>query len=510
MKRDESGKFVNNWDRETKHRVSLSLTHTAWRSLEQAAQQQGTSRSEVIEQFARSLEVEPATCDPGANAQIVRLQHQLRSLQQQNQALDARLVHIPGQADQATERKVVAILESITDAFVAFDRDWHYTYVNQAAAQILHKAPEELIGKQVWNEVFPELVGGVAYKAMHRAIAEQVPVAWEEFGEPIQRWLEVNAYPSAKGIAVYFRDVTERKRVEDERKQAEAEREQLLRELETEHAQFEAVLRQMPAGVLIAEAASNKLVLANEQAKQILGYGFEQSYELEDYDPIIPIQVFRPNGQMYAPHEYPLARSLRTGEVITNEEMELRQEDGQRTVITVNAAPILDGQGQILAAAVVFQDITERQETERLLRQQAGDLENQQKWLEAVLDLMPTPTVFVEPETAKVIFANRIANELAGGDLPKHKALEEYANAYDCTDAQGDRIATDQMPAVLIARGEQLQNVEMNWHTPGGVRATLCWGETLPAMYGHGAIGIVMFQDVTRLKQIEANLRQAE
>ncbi|MBD1919471.1 MULTISPECIES: PAS domain S-box protein [Cyanophyceae] len=506
MKRDASGKFVNNWDQETKHRVSLSLTHTAWRSLDQAAQQRGTSRSEVIERFARSLEVKDSINSNGSSngesPQVVRLQNQLLE-PQQSQALAARLAHTPGQVDRATELKVVTILESITDAFVAFDRDWHYTYVNQAAAQILHKTPEELIGKQVWNDVFPELVGGVAYQAMHRAIAEQIPVAWEEFGEPLHPCLEAKAYPSSEGLTVYFRDVTERK-------QAEVERERLLRELETEHAQFEAVLRQMPAGVLIAEAGSNKLVLANEQAKRTLGCSYEQSYELEAYVPITPYEAFRPDGQKYAPHDYPLPRSLRAGEVIINEEIELRQEDGQRTVISVSSAPILDRQGQILAAAVVFQDITERQQTERLLRQQAEDLENQQKWLEAVLDLMPTPTVFVEPDTAKVIFANRIANELAGGDLPKNKSLEEYTDAYYCTNAQGDRIAPEQMPAVLVARGERLQNYEMNWHTPDGVRATLCWGETMPAMYGHGAIGIGMFQDVTRLKQIEANLRQTE
>ncbi|HEY9695921.1 MAG TPA: PAS domain S-box protein [Trichocoleus sp.] len=507
MKRDESGKFINNWERETKHRVSLSLTHTAWRSLEQAAQKRGTSRSEVIEQFARSLEAEPATCDPGNNAHVVRLQNQLLELQQQNQALEARLANPPDQVNPAAEGKVVAILERITDAFVAFDRHGHYTYVNQAAAQILHKTPEDLVGKHVWNDVFPHLVGGAAYEAMHRAIAEQVPVAWEEFGEPVQCWLEARAYPSAEGLTVYFRDVTDRR-------QAEIEREQLLHELETERAQFEAVLRQMPAGVLIAEAGSNKLVLANEQAKQILGYSYEQpyeqAYELEDYASLMPFEVFRPNGQKYEPHEYPLPRALRNGDVITDEEMELRQNDGKRTMVTTSSAPILDKQGQILAAVVVFQDITERQHTERLLRQQAEDLENQQKWLEAVLDLMPTPTVFVEPETAKIIFANRIANELAGGDLPKNKSLDEYANAYYCTDAQGDRIAIDQMPAVLVARGERLQSYEMNWHTPSGVRATLCWGETLPAMHGHPAIGIGMFQDVTRLKQTEANLRQAE
>src|SRR6476661_5310973 len=185
MKRDATGKFVSNWNSETKQRVSVSLTNTAWRSLDKEAHRRGISRSEVIERFARTLEGEQSI------------------------------------AAQETERKVATILESITDAFVAFDRDWCYTYVNRAAAKLLHKTPEELLGKHVWNEVFPELVGGVAYQQLHRAVAQQVPVSWEEFGEPIQCWLEANAYPSAEGVAVYFRDVTERKRLESELRQRE-------------------------------------------------------------------------------------------------------------------------------------------------------------------------------------------------------------------------------------------------------------------------------------------------
>jgi PAS domain S-box-containing protein len=381
MKRDASGKFVTNWNSEIKHRVTVSLTNTAWRSLDKEAQKRKISRSEVIEYFARSLDDEPSNDSNSATDEISLLQNQIleqqreiAALQRQNQELQAQLGNASDNITQTTERKVATILETITDAFVAFDREWHYTYVNQAAAQILHKTPEELIGKQVWNDVFPELTAGVAYQAMHRAMAEQVPVSWEEFGEPIQRWLEVKAYPSTEGLAVYFRDITERK-------QAETERERLLQELEIERAQFQDVLQQ---------------------------------------------------------------------------------------------------------------------------------LKNQQKWLEAVLDLMPTPMIFIEPETAKVTFTNRIANELAGGDLPKNKSLDEYAEVYYCTDANGDRIPTEQMPAVLIARGERLENYEMNWYTPGGIRSTLCWGEILPAMYGHPAVGIGMFQDVTRLKQIEENLRQTE
>ncbi len=156
-----------------------------------------------------------------------------------------------------------------------------------------------------------------------------------------------------------------------------------------------------------------------------------------------------------------------------------------------------------MAAVVVFQDITERKQAEVALQQQAEALENQQKWLESVLDLMPTPMVFIEPETAKVTFSNRIADELAGREIPKNKSLEEYSDTYYCTDANGERIPTERMPGVLIARGERLENYEVNWHTTGGIRSTLCWGEILPAMYGHPAIGICMFQDVTRLKQIE-------
>ncbi|WP_333458008.1 PAS domain S-box protein [Microcoleus sp. Pol10D4] len=314
-----------------KQRVSLSLTNTAWRSLDKEAYRRGISRSEVIERFARTLEGE----------------------------------HLI--AAQETEGKVATILESITDAFVAFDRDWRYTYVNRAAAQILYKTPKELLGKHVWNEVFPELVGGIAYQELHRAMTEQVPVSWEEFGEPIQRWLEANAYPSPAGVTVYFRDVTDRK-------QAEAERERLLHELEIERARFEAVLRQMPAGVIIADAASGKLVLANEQAKQIVGYDYEESLELEEYVPITPFEAFSSDGRVYAPHEYPLARSLKTGEVVTNEEIEIHRNDGSRIFINVNSAPILDNQGQIVAAVAIFQDVSDRKRVEQALRESESQL----------------------------------------------------------------------------------------------------------------------------------------
>lgn len=122
---------------------------------------------------------------------------------------------------QAANNHIAMILESITEAFVAFDCEWRYTYVNQEAARLLQKQPEELLGKQVWN-VYPELIGNAFYQEAHRAIAEQVPIELEKFSEVLQCWLEIRAYPSAEGLAVYFRDVTERQQAKEALKQSEA------------------------------------------------------------------------------------------------------------------------------------------------------------------------------------------------------------------------------------------------------------------------------------------------
>ncbi len=58
MKRNQSGQFIHSWDEEAKQKVSLSLTATAWDILDKHAREQGLSKSELIERYARSLEDE--------------------------------------------------------------------------------------------------------------------------------------------------------------------------------------------------------------------------------------------------------------------------------------------------------------------------------------------------------------------------------------------------------------------------------------------------------------------
>lgn len=122
----------------------------------------------------------------------------------------------------ATQRQQInAILESISDAFVAFDHQWHYTYVNQRAAQMLNQSREELLGKQLWAGVFSP-TGAFGEHELRRAMTDQVPVVFEDFNPQTDRWMVVNAYPSGDGLAIYFQDISDRKRSESQRHQAEA------------------------------------------------------------------------------------------------------------------------------------------------------------------------------------------------------------------------------------------------------------------------------------------------
>ncbi len=110
--------------------------------------------------------------------------------------------------------RILSILESITDGFVALDRDWRYTYVNKRAAEMFGRNPADLIGKHIWTE-FPEGVGQPFYHAYHRAMGEHVPLTIEEYYAPWERWFENRIYPTPDGISIYFQEITGRKRADE-------------------------------------------------------------------------------------------------------------------------------------------------------------------------------------------------------------------------------------------------------------------------------------------------------
>ncbi|WKV13385.1 PAS domain-containing protein [Marivirga harenae] len=111
------------------------------------------------------------------------------------------------------------ILESIGDAFFAVDNDWTVTYWNREAENVLGKKRHEILNKNLWTE-YGDAINLKFYTEYHKAVELQQKVHFEEYFPPLKKWFEVSAYPSKKGLSVYFKDVTLRKSADEEIKQS--------------------------------------------------------------------------------------------------------------------------------------------------------------------------------------------------------------------------------------------------------------------------------------------------
>jgi PAS domain S-box-containing protein len=164
---------------------------------------------------------------------------------------------------EAARQRAVTILESITDGFLAIDRDWRFTYVNAAAERLTGLSRREVMGRDFWG-TFPksyESEIGARYRA---AVTDQVTAVFDGLYEPWGRWFEIRAYPSKDGgLSIYFRDITDRKA-------AEAERERLLG-LERQRTEQLQKLAEVSVRISAAHDVDSIVGVVTAEARDLLG-----------------------------------------------------------------------------------------------------------------------------------------------------------------------------------------------------------------------------------------------
>lgn len=119
---------------------------------------------------------------------------------------------------RAAHERTVAALESITDCFYTVDREARFTFVNDHAERWFGRPRAELLGRVPW-EVFPE-----AAESLRRFVGSGLagqPVHEERISDVSHRWIELHAYPSTDGVSVVFRDIHDRKQLQEAVRRAE-------------------------------------------------------------------------------------------------------------------------------------------------------------------------------------------------------------------------------------------------------------------------------------------------
>jgi PAS domain-containing protein len=184
-----------------------------------------------------------------------------------------------------------------------------------------------------------------------------VPIEREVSSE-IGRWYLMRLLPyrtvddRIDGIVVTFVDITQITRTESERlrlsEQLTAHQAQLT-QLTVERVMLDAIINQMPAGVMITEAPSGLVVLSNQRMRELHGDQLDAAH-FTDW------RFFDLEGRPLQAEEYPIARVLHSGEAVHEERLQGERADGTLGPFTANATPIRDQAGNIVAGVLIMRE----------------------------------------------------------------------------------------------------------------------------------------------------------
>jgi diguanylate cyclase (GGDEF)-like protein len=113
-----------------------------------------------------------------------------------------------------SEERLSGVLANTTDGVMVLDSDWRITFANQKAVAMLF-AEQAYLGERLWDLRRSDGTREF-YRNYSRAMKQQCPVEFDAYLAPLDSWLEVHAFPTPDDLTVFFRDVTERRRLNDE------------------------------------------------------------------------------------------------------------------------------------------------------------------------------------------------------------------------------------------------------------------------------------------------------
>jgi PAS domain S-box-containing protein len=223
------------------------------------------ARVDGLDAGASDYLVKPFT----ARELLARIGAQLDMTRIRRQAA-AREAELRAEAE-AVRDEVSGILESITDAFAVFDRDWRFSYVNTEAERLLGLPREKLLGANHWT-LFEKTLGTVVEREYRRAVRDQVAIEFEYHYPPWDKWFLIRGYPTREGgLSNYFRDITGQKHAEAALREQEALR-------EADRRKWREIFFQVPAAVAIMRGPDHVFESFNEEYQRLVARAAEQLY----------------------------------------------------------------------------------------------------------------------------------------------------------------------------------------------------------------------------------------
>lgn len=297
-------------------------------------------------------------------------------------------VALQGALEQQREWFRVA-LTSIGDAVIATDTSGHVTFLNPVAEMLTGWAAAEAHGQplvqifHIINEATRRLVenpvdrvlqtGAIVGLANHTLLltrdGRELPI--DDSAAPIR-----DAQGNLIGVVLIFRDISERRRTENQITTLNRQLREHIQELQT-------LLDVSPIGITLATDPECRHVWTNPAMRQLLR-------QPADTDPWLwpgsthehlNLRVYRA-GQEVSPDELPLRTAARDGVGVRNVELEISYPDGARSTVLKSVEPLFDEAGRVRGCISFDVDITARKQAEEELR-------NARNFIQQITDVMP-------------------------------------------------------------------------------------------------------------------------
>jgi PAS domain S-box-containing protein len=378
---------------------------------------------------------------------------------------------------QLANQQVSSILESITDAFMAIDSQWRYTYVNATAEKLHQRSRNDLLGRSIW-EIFPAEAesNSTVYQEFHRVVCEQVSVKFEEFSPSLQMYIEVSAYPAADGLTAYWSDISDRKRTEEELRQ--------------KNAILNVINESAPTPIFVKDR-EGCIIYANPATLEALGKPAAEVIGRRDRD-------------LYAVPELGAIVSENDRRIMESGITEVVEEspDGINTFLGTKA-PYRNEAGEVIGLIGISNNITNRKRAEVALKEKT-------KLLQVIIDSIGDGLILANQQGEFVLF-NRAAVKMFG-QLTNEKSCEEWSSTYGLfLPDQKSLFPEEELPLSRAIKGEYVNDIAIFVRRPD---CEDCW----VSISGYPVVdtsreitgGVIVCRDITERKQAEAALQESE
>ncbi len=372
-----------------------------------------------------------------------------------------------------------SILESIGDAFIAMDAEFRLMYVNAEAERVLGRKRDEMLGRTLWL-LFPGAAGTSVEQEYRRCIQDRVAVELQYLYAPWSRWFEIRAYPRTDaGITLYFRDITGRRRVEE---QVAA----LNRDLARRIREFETLLEVIPIGIGVAAEPDCRLVRPNPALERMLAAG------------PAPCRLLVDGAE--DPNLLPMQTAAREGREIRDVQVEAAFADGSVRTLLAYAAPLFDEQHKTRGAIGAFVDFTDQK---RIM----AELHEASQRLRFHFENTPLGVVEWNPDF-KIVAWNREAERIFGWDAIEVLGcrIDSFRLVHE-DDLPGVRALMEEM---IAGRRSRNVNANRNYRKDGSLIECEWYNSVLLDAAGKLKSVLSVVVDVTERNRAEQVLRESE